>query len=77
MQDITVARLQSKRVQTSLPPSFNVMYYVSVSPWTVKIFLAQHCLLIHPAKERPLVIFSGTKTYRMRSGYKFMLNKIS
>jgi hypothetical protein len=40
MQDIT---LQSTRVQTPpLPTLLNVMYYVRVSLWTVKIFMAQH-----------------------------------
>jgi hypothetical protein len=43
MQDVTVARLKSTRVQTPLSPShFNVMYCVKVSLWTVKIFFAQH-----------------------------------
>jgi hypothetical protein len=43
MQDITVAGLQSTRVQTSLsPPLLNVLYCVRVSLWTVKIFLSQH-----------------------------------
>jgi hypothetical protein len=43
MQDITVARLQSTRVQTSLSPTLlNEMYCVGVSLWIVKIFLAQH-----------------------------------
>ncbi len=39
MQDITVVRLQSRRVQT---PLLNVTYCVRVSLGTVKIFLAQH-----------------------------------
>jgi hypothetical protein len=44
MQDVTVARLHSTRVQTPLspPPPLNVMYCVRVSLRTVKIFLAQH-----------------------------------
>jgi hypothetical protein len=43
MQDNTVARPQSTRVQTPLSPLFlNVMYSVRVSLWTVKIFLAQY-----------------------------------
>jgi hypothetical protein len=43
MQDVTVARLKSTRAQDSpLPPLLNVMYFVRVSLWTVKIFLAQH-----------------------------------
>ena len=38
MQDITVARLQSTRVQTAFAlPHLNVMYSVRVSLWTVKI----------------------------------------
>ncbi len=40
MQDNTVARLQSTRVQTPISP--HVMYWVIVSLWTVKIFPAQH-----------------------------------
>jgi hypothetical protein len=42
MQDVTVARLESTRVKTLLSPSFNVMYCVRVSLWTVEIFLEQH-----------------------------------
>jgi hypothetical protein len=41
MQDVTVARLQSKRVQTPLSPLYK-MYCVRVSLMKVKIFLAQH-----------------------------------
>jgi hypothetical protein len=41
MQEITVARLQRKRVQTPLSSSFKHIS-VRVSLWTVKIFLAQH-----------------------------------
>jgi hypothetical protein len=42
MQDVTVARLQSARVQTILsPPLINVMYVI-VFLWKVKILLAQH-----------------------------------
>jgi hypothetical protein len=40
MQDATVARLQSTRVQTPyLPTLFNAMYCVRVSLWTVTVFL--------------------------------------
>ena len=37
MQDITVARVQEYRLPS--PPSFNVMYCVRLSLWTVKIFI--------------------------------------
>ncbi len=37
MQDITVARVQEYRLPS--PPSFNVMYCVRDSLWTVKIFI--------------------------------------
>jgi hypothetical protein len=41
MQDITVARLQSKKsTDTPLPPLLKVMYCVRVSLWTVNISLA-------------------------------------
>jgi len=40
MQDITVARLQSKEYRLPFPPILNVMYCVRDSLWTVKIFLA-------------------------------------
>jgi hypothetical protein len=43
MQDITVARLESTKVQNPSPHSVvSVMYCVRVSLRTVKIFLAQH-----------------------------------
>jgi hypothetical protein len=42
IQDVTVARLQSTRTDSPLPPLLNVMYGMRVSLWTVKIFLAQH-----------------------------------
>jgi hypothetical protein len=42
IQDVTVTRLQSTRVQTPLSPLLNVMYCVRVSLWTVEIVLAQH-----------------------------------
>jgi hypothetical protein len=41
MHDVTIARLQSTRVDSPLPPLLNVMYFVRVSLRTVKIFLAQ------------------------------------
>jgi hypothetical protein len=42
MQDITIPRLLSTRIQSPLPPLLNVMYCVKVSLRKVKIFLAQH-----------------------------------
>jgi hypothetical protein len=43
MQDVTVARIQSTRVQTPLSSLFKCdVLRESLSLWTVKIFLAQH-----------------------------------
>ncbi len=52
MQDVTVARLQSTRVETPLPPPLNVMYCVRVSLWTVKIFCISLCECLSRKRRR-------------------------